>query len=127
MLDIVTKELLTPKGIRTLSPKSAGFSPRFEGSAYDKKYSDFNGAAWPWLLGTYVEAYIKIFQRSGISFLERMLIGMEEEMANDCIGSLSEVYDGSLPYRGHGAVSCAINVAGVIRALKIIQSVDDRY
>lgn len=127
VLDIVTKELLTPKGIRTLSPKSAGFSPRFEGSAYDKKYSDFNGAAWPWLLGTYVEAYIKIFQRSGISFLERMLIGMEEEMANDCIGSLSEVYDGSLPYRGHGAVSCAINVAGVIRALKIIQSVDDRY
>ncbi len=127
MLDIITKELLTPKGVRTLSPKSSKFSPRFEGSIYEKKYSDYNGAAWPWLLGSYVEAYVKIFHRSGISFLERMLIGMEEEMANDCIGSLSEVYDGSLPYRGHGAVSYAINVAGVIRALKIIQSIEDQY
>lgn len=127
VLDIVTKELLTPKGVRTLSPKSAGFSPRYEGSPYQKMYSDFNGAAWPWLLGAYMESYIKIFQRSGISFLERMLIGVEEEMANDCIGSLSEVYDGSLPYRGHGAVSYAINVAGVIRALKILESVENQY
>lgn len=125
ILDIVTKELLTPKGVRTLSPKSVGFRPRYEGSRYDKAYSMFNGGAWPWLLGAYIESYLKIFQRSGISFLERMLIGVEEEMANDCIGSLSEVYDGSLPYRGHGAVSSAINVAGVIRALKILQSVED--
>lgn len=127
MLDIITKELLTPKGVRTLSPKSAGFSPRFEGTAYEKKYSDFNGAAWPWLMGFYLESYMKIFQLSGVSFLSRILIGLEEEMANDCIGSLSEVYDGSLPYRGHGAVSYAISVAGAIRAVKILQSVDGQY
>jgi len=127
ILDIITKELLTPKGLRTLSPKSAKFSPRYEGSAYQKKNSDFNGAAWPWLMGFYIESYMKIFQRSGVSFLNRMLIGLEEEMANDCIGSLSEVYDGSLPYLGHGAVSYAISVAGVITAIKELQSLEEQY
>lgn len=126
ILDIVTKELLTPKGIRSLSPKSSGFRPRFEGSKNEKAFSMFNGGSWPWFLGSYIESYLRIFHLSGISFLERMLIGIEEEMANDCIGSLSEVYDGSLPYRGHGAVSSAINVAGVIRALRVLMSLDDK-
>lgn len=127
VLDIVTKELLTPKGIRSLSPKSNGFSPRYEGSRVAKEYSAANGGAYPWLLGFYMNSYLRIFQRSGIAFLDRLLIGIEEEMANDCIGSLSEVYDGSLPYKGHGAVSSAINVAGVLYALKIQQSFEEEY
>ncbi len=127
VLDVITKELLTPKGIRSLSPKSIGFRPRFEGTKQEKAFSMFNGCSWPWFLGSYVDCYLRVFHYSGISFLERMLIGIEEEMSNDCIGSLSEVYDGSLPYRGHGAVSSAINVAGVIRALKVLKSVEDMY
>lgn len=127
ILDIITKELLTPKGIRSLSPKSIGFRPRSEGSLNDRMYSAYNGAAWPWLLGPYLEAYLKIFQRSGISFLERLLIGIEDEMSNDCIGSLSAIYDGSIPYFGHGPISYATNVAGVLRALEIQKSFADEY
>lgn len=127
VLDIVTKELLTSKGVRTLSPKSIGFRPRYEGTLYDKAYSAFNGCAWAWLLDAYFEAYLKVFQRSGLAFLDRALIGIEEEMANDCIGSLSEIYDGSLPYSGHGAVSSAINVAGVLGALTLQKAVENEY
>lgn len=127
IIDIITKELLTPKGIRTLSPKSIGFRPRYEGPSPDKYYSVYNGAAWPWLLGPYLEAYLKIFQRSGYSFLDRLLIGIEEEMSNDCIGSLSAIYDGSIPYFGHGLISYATNIAGVIRAFNLQQSFSDEY
>ncbi len=127
ILDIVTKELLTSKGVRTLSPKSVGFRPRCEGSAMDKVYSAYNGAAWPWLLGAYMEGYLRIFQRSGLSFLDRLLIGVEDEMSNDCIGSLSALYDGSVPYSGHGAISYATNVAGVLRALTLQKAFEDEY
>ncbi len=127
VIDIITKELLTPKGIRTLSPKSIGFRPRNEGSINDRVYSSYNGSAWPWLLSPYLEAYMKIFQRSGYSFLDRLLIGIEEEMSNDCIGSLSAVYDGSIPYSGHGPISYAINVAGTICALNLQKSIADEY
>lgn len=127
ILDIVTKELLTSKGIRSLSPKSIGFSPKCEGSLSDKIYSSYNGAAWPWLLGSYMQAYMKIFQRSGFSFLDRMLIGIEDEMANDCIGSLSALYDSSIPYRGHGPISYAVSVAGVLRALVIQKTFREDY
>ncbi|MBK5722549.1 glycogen debranching enzyme family protein [Dysgonomonas sp. Marseille-P4677] len=127
VLDFVTKELLTPKGIRTLSPKSIGFRPRVEGSIENKIDSAYRGAAWPWLLGPYMEAYLKIFQRSGYSFLDRLLIGVEEEMSNDCIGSLSALYDGNIPYFGHGPISYSISVAGVLRAINLQRSFADEY
>ena len=127
VLDIITKELLTAKGIRSLSPKSIGFRPRIEGSLEERVYNSYNGAAWPWLLGAYMEAYVKIFQRSGYSFLDRLLIGVEEEMSNDCVGSLSALYDGNIPYFGHGPISYAINVAGVLRALNLQQAFAEEY
>jgi predicted glycogen debranching enzyme len=127
ILDIITKELLTPKGIRSLSPKSIGFRPRCEDALVGRLYSAYNGSAWPWLLGSYQEAYLKIFQRSGYSFLSRLLIGVEEEMSNDGVGSLSGVYDGSIPYFGHGPISYAINVAGMINALNTQKSIENEY
>lgn len=127
ILDIVTKELLTNKGLRTLSPKSIGFRPQCEGSEVDKHYWKYNGAAWAWLLAPYLDAYLRVFQRSGMAFLQRLLIGLEDEMSNDCIGSLSEVYDGSSPYQGHGQISCAIDVAGALRVLYLQQTLENEY
>lgn len=117
MLEIITKELLTAKGLRSLSPKSIGFQPRMEGSLENRVYSAYNGGSWPWMLSLYMEAYHKIFQRSGLSFISRLLIDLEYEMSNDCLGSLSTVYDGSSPYAGHGQVSYSMSVAGVLQAL----------
>ncbi|MFV0467675.1 MAG: glycogen debranching enzyme N-terminal domain-containing protein [Dysgonomonas sp.] len=117
ILDMVTKELLTPKGLRTLSPKSEGYQPYYTGSIVNKDYAYSNGTAWPALLSSFIEAYIKIHNKSALSFIERILIGIEEEMANNCIGSLSQLYDGNPPYVGRGAFSYAPSVAGILRTI----------
>ncbi len=119
VLEYVTKELVTPKGLRTLSPKSEGYSPYYAGSTFEKDYAYSNGTSWPWLLGPYLKAYLKINQMSGVSFVDRVMVGIEEEMYNDCVGSLSELYDGNPPFIGHGAVSSAMNVSQILRVLKL--------
>lgn len=120
VLDIVTKELLTPKGLRTLSPKSGGYNPNYVGPQIQRDYAYHQGTVWPWLLGFYLEAYLRIYKMSGISFVERQLIGLEAEMTSHCIGSLPELFDGNPPFKGRGAVSFAMNVAEVLRILKLL-------
>ncbi|MDR0988348.1 MAG: amylo-alpha-1,6-glucosidase [Prevotellaceae bacterium] len=120
VLDIVTKELLTPKGVRTLSPKSGGYNPNYVGTGRERDLAYHQGTAWPWLLGFYMEAYLRIYKNSGISFVERYLIGIEDEMTNHCIGSLSELFDGNPPFQGRGAVSFAMNVAEILHILKLL-------
>lgn len=120
VLDIVTKELLTPKGLRTLSPKSGGYNPYYVGPQIQRDYAYHQGTAWPWLMGFYMEAYLRIYKMSGISFVERYLIGMEDEMTCHCIGTLPELFDGNPPFTGRGAVSFAMNVAEILRILKLL-------
>ncbi len=120
VLDIVTKELLTPKGLRTLSPKSGGYNPNYVGPQIQRDYAYHQGTAWPWLMGFYMEAYLRIYKMSGVSFVERYLIGFEDEMTSHCIGSLPELFDGNPPFRGRGAVSFAMNVAEILRILKLL-------
>ena len=121
-LDVVTRELLTPKGIRSLSPKSGGYNPYYVGNQAERNQAYHQGTVWPWLMGAYVEAYLKVFGRSGLSFLERKMIGFEEEMSNHCVGTLSEVYDGNPPFTGRGAISTAMNVGEVLRVLNLLDT-----
>jgi predicted glycogen debranching enzyme len=121
VLDIVTKELLTPKGLRTLSPKSTGYNPNYVGTPIQRDYAYHQGTAWPWLMGFYMEAYLRIYKMSGLSFVERHMIGMEDEMTQHCVGSLPELFDGNPPFKGRGAVSFAMNVAETLRILKLVE------
>ncbi len=120
VLDFVTRELLTPKGVRSLSPKSYAYRPSYVGGPMEREYAVHQGPARPWLFGFYAHAYLNVFGQSGIGFIERMLIGYEEEMTEGCIGSLSELYDGNPPYSGHGAVSTAKNVGEILRTIRTI-------
>ena len=120
VLDIVTKELLTPKGLRTLSPKSGGYNPNYVGPQIQRDYAYHQGTAWPWLMGFYMEAYLRIYKMAGVSFVERYLIGMEDEMTSHCIGTMPELFDGNPPFIGRGAVSFAMNVAEMLRILKLL-------
>ena len=121
VLDIVTKELLTPKGIRSLSPKSEGYRPYCTGPQVERDLAYHQGTAWPWLLGAYLEAYLRVFGKSGAAFAGRMLISMEEEMTNHCIGTISEIYDGNPPFTGRGAISFAMNVAAILRIEEMLK------
>lgn len=120
VLDIVTKELLTPKGLRSLSPKSGGYNPNYVGPQNQRDYAYHQGTAWPWLAGFYFEAYLRIYKMSGLSFVERQLIGYEAEMNSHCVGSIPELFDGNPPFKGRGAVSFAMNVAEILRTLYIL-------
>ena len=121
VLDVVTRELLTPKGLRTLSPKSFGYRPFYLGSPEEREMALHNGPARPWLFGFYADAYLRVFGHSGVSYIDRMLIGYEDEMTNGCIGSLSQLYDGNPPFGGRGAISHATNVAGILRTITTLK------
>ena len=121
VLDVVTRELLTPKGLRTLSPKSYGYRPNYLGSPEEREYALHNGPVRPWLMGFYSDAYLKVFGHSGVSYVDRMMIGFEEDMSNGCIGSLSQLYDGNPPYANRGAISHATNIAEVLRTLRTLK------
>jgi len=121
VLDVVTRELLTPKGLRSLSPRSYGYRPFYLGSPEDREISLHNGPARPWLMGFYADAYLRVFGMSGVSYIDRMLIGFEDEMSQGCIGSLSQLYDGNPPFAGRGAISHATNVAEVLRTLRTLK------
>ena len=120
VLDVVTKELLTPKGLRSLSPKSGGYNPNYVGPQMQRDYAYHQGTAWPWLAGFYFEAYLRIYKMSALGFIERQLIGYEDEMVSHCIGSIPELFDGNPPFKGRGAVSFAMNVAEILRVLYLL-------
>lgn len=126
IIDIVTKELLTPKGLRSLSPKSGGYNPNYVGPQLQRDYAYHQGTAWPWLAGFYFEAYLRIYKRSAISFVERQLISYEDEMTSHCLGSIPELFDGNPPFRGRGAVSFAMNVAQILRSLQLLEKYDNQ-
>ncbi len=121
VLDVVTRELLTPKGLRTLSPKSFGYRPSYIGSPEEREMALHNGPARPWLFSFYADAYLRVFGHSGVSYVDRMLIGYEDEMTQGCIGSLSQLYDGNPPFSGRGAISHATNVAGILRTITTLK------
>ena len=125
VVDITTKELLTPKGLRTLSPKSGSYRPLYIGGQLERNRNYHNGPVWPWTFGTYADAYLKIYKRSGRSFIERMLIGFEYEMTHLTIGTISELFDGNPPFKGHGGMSFAMNVAEILRVLDILKQTEN--
>ena len=124
VLDVVTRELLTPKGLRTLSPRSYGYRPNYLGSPREREEALHQGPARPWLIGFYADAYLRVFGMSGVSYIDRMLIGFEDEMTQGCIGSLSQLYDANPPFTGRGAVSHATNVANVLTTLRTLKKLN---
>lgn len=126
VIDIVTRELLTPKGIRSLSPKSGGYNPNYVGPQLQRDYAYHQGTAWPWLEGFYLEAYLRIYKRSALSFVSRQMISYEDEITCHCIGSIPELFDGNPPFKGRGAVSFAMNVAEILRTLNLLEKYEQQ-
>ena len=123
VLDYCTKELSTPKGLRSLSPKSGAYNPMYVGPQVQRDYAYHQGTAWPWLAGFYMEACLKVYKMSRLSYVDRLLVGYEEELFYHCIGTIPELFDGNPPFSGRGAISFAMNVSGIMRIVKLL----DKY
>ncbi len=121
VVDICTKELLTPKGLRSLSPKSGMYHPYYGSDAAERERALFNGIVWPSTITAYSRAYMNVYKFSGTSFMERLLVGFEAEMDQLTIGTLSEFYEPNPPYKGRGGMSSAPSVAAVISLLDTLK------
>jgi len=117
VLDIATKELLTLCGLRSLSPKSGDYQPYYAGSQEQRDMAYHQGSVWPWVMNMYCTTYLDLFGRAGLSFIERMLNNIENEMSRHCIGTVSELFDGNPPFTGRGATSFLMNLSAILTVI----------
>ena len=105
VVDIVEKELLTDKGLKTLSSTDKEYRSKYEGNVVNRDSSYHQGTVWPWLLIGYYKACYKLRRKP------LMMINVEELLTDRCIGSICEIYDADEPRRANGAISQAWSVA----------------
>ena len=125
VVDCVEKELLTPFGLRTLSPTDNQYKGRYEGNVRQRDSAYHQGTVWPWLMGAFIEAYLKIndFDKPSRKKASALLEPLLEHFKNSgCIGSVSEIFDGSAPHKPRGAFAQAWSIAELLRAYLLIHS-----
>jgi predicted glycogen debranching enzyme len=115
VLSRVRQELLTPRGLRTLTPKSPIYKGSYFGNQAEREAAYHQGSVSPWLLGHFVEGYLKIHGKSGLSMIKSLYEAFEPVMTEHGIGTISELYDGDPPNTGRGAISQASSVAELLR------------
>jgi predicted glycogen debranching enzyme len=118
IVDRVEKDLLTPFGLRTLSSDHPLYKGHYHGDAVNRDTAYHNGTAWPWLLGAYVKAYLKVhnYSKESLEDMRVLLQGFEMHLETAGIGSISEVFDGDYPYSPGGSIAQAWSVAEIFRA-----------
>ena len=121
VLSVAKRKLLTTRGLRSLSPEHLRYAGKVSGNPQEREACVHMGAVHPWLLQFFVEGYLKIHKKGGLPFVKQIIDSFEEEMTENCVGTVSEMYDGNPPHVGKGAISQACNVAAIIYSLKLIQ------
>lgn len=122
VIDAVTKELYTPKGLRTLSPQDVQYKGVVEGDEHERGRALHQGAVYPWLAAFLADAHLSISNKGALSFLNNMVDEFKNEMTHHCLGTISECYNGNPPHQAKGAVSMAWNVAAVLRMLNMTET-----
>ncbi len=119
VLHIIKDHLLTPVGLRTLSPTDVRYCPRYEGGPMERDRAYHQGTVWPFLLGPFVTAWLKTFGHTGKTRTEArsFLHGIEAHLQEACLGQVSEIFDGDPPHRPRGCPAQAWSVAEPLRAL----------
>ena len=125
VLSRVRQELLTPRGLRTLTPKSPVYKGSYFGDPDTRDMAYHQGTVTPWLLGHFVEGYLRIHGKSGISMIKSLYEGFEPVMTEHGIGTISELYDGDPPHTGRGAISMAWSVAELLRIDYLIRKQEE--
>jgi predicted glycogen debranching enzyme len=119
ILAVVNDQLLTPVGLRTLSPSDSRYRPRYEGGVAERDGAYHQGTVWPFLLGSFVTAWIKTFGKSTKVQAEAraFLNGLEAHLREACVGQVSEIFDGDAPHMPRGCPAQAWSVAEPLRAM----------
>ena len=118
VVDAVRRELLTPLGLRSLARGEPGYEPRYTGPPRDRGRARHNGTVWPWLIGPFLEAHLRITGRSprGLSRARAWLAPLLEHLERDgCVGGVCELADAEYPHRPGGCFAQAWATAEVLR------------
>ncbi len=117
VLDVVEWELLTPYGLRTLSPRDPNYHGRYGGDPHSRDSAYHQGTVWPWLLGPFLTAYVKVHGGSQESRqrADRFLDPMRAHLWQAGLGQISEVFDGDSPHHPGGCIAQAWSVAEILR------------
>jgi predicted glycogen debranching enzyme len=114
VLEVVRDELLTPFGLRTLSPKDPAYQPKYDGDLRSRDAAYHQGTVWPWLLGPFVDAWRRAFPLDGEA-TQQFLSAFDRHLDDACVGSISEIFDAEPPYFARGCVAQAWSVAEILR------------
>jgi predicted glycogen debranching enzyme len=115
VLDKVSEHLLTPVGLRSLSPDHPDYKPKYDGDLRARDAAYHQGTVWPWLIGPFVDAWLRVHPNDHKT-ARGFLAAFESHLNSACIGSLSEVFDAESPFIPRGCIAQAWSVAEVLRA-----------
>jgi predicted glycogen debranching enzyme len=121
ILDVVESELLTPRGLRSLSPKNELYKGVYEGDQATRDRAYHQGTVWPWLLEHFAKGYLRVHKKSGQTLIKRIYDGFEDDLSIRGLGSISEIYDGNPPHMARGSISQATGVAALLRIGEMIE------
>lgn len=114
VMQVISNELVTSRGIRTLSPRNEKYRGVYEGSQKERDLAYHQGCAFPFLLAPYVDMCFRMAGPSFYKKAEYLTEGFYNDMIKHGVGAFSELYDGDPPHEPHGAISCACSTAALL-------------
>jgi predicted glycogen debranching enzyme len=121
VVDAVEAALLTPVGLRTLAPGEPEYRPRYRGGPRERDGAYHQGAVWPWLLGPFVRAWLRVHGRTpaNVARCRALLDGLEPHLEEACLGQVSEIFEAEPPFGPAGAPAQAWSVAQLLELLLV--------
>ena len=120
VLSVIDRELVTSRGIRTLSPRDSKYRGVYEGAQIERDLAYHQGCTRPFLLEPYVEMAFKVKGPSFVKRAEWLIEGFWADLSKHGVGTFSELYDGDPPHEPHGAISSALSTAALLAVVDII-------
>jgi predicted glycogen debranching enzyme len=120
VLDVADKELVTIRGLRTLSPGNEFYKGKYSGNQEERDKAYHQGTVWPWLYGPFCEGWLRVHGQSGVQKVRKLIFGLEAVMDEHGISTISEIYDGDPPHSPQGAISQAWSVGEVLRIIELL-------
>ena len=114
VMRVVNAELVTRRGVRSLSPRDVRYKGVYEGTQLERDEAYYNGCAFPYLLSQYCYASFNMMGEGFIKRAEWLTEGFYEDLSKHGVGSFAELYDGDPPHEAHGAISSALTVAALL-------------
>jgi predicted glycogen debranching enzyme len=122
VLDIADKELVTIRGLRTLSPGNKLYHGAYKGNQEERDNAYHQGTVWPWLFGPFCEGWLKVYGQQGVNKIKKLIYGLEAVMSEHGVSTISEIYDGDPPHSPEGAISQAWSVGEVLRIINLLET-----